>query len=465
MTDRWFLLAAVLALVAPPAAPAQPPVEPKDGKYTVPLAVDAVGPTRPALKHRLLPEPRELQSGNQVQAFYKCFFEQNHLFHNKESTDRQQKWNAAPLKDLAADKELVNYGGAAAKQAFYAARLDAVNWELTNQARSDGVGLLLPDVQQMRLLTGVLKVRARGELARGELDAATQTLQTMFALAHTFNDQPTLIGSLVGMALAMVALNEIEEFVQQPGAPNLFWPLLDLPTPFIDLRKGRDGDALFLTKEYDLLRKAVPAAAADLQAILKNMDAMGIGRSIDGKGTAERPSAYYARQAEDKDALASATERLKGFGHTADELAKLSPVQLAMMDDYAQYRANLDDFLRWTNVPSWQVPTDLGLPKRSGPFGDLLSYYPKVLHAKLRLQQVVAMLAAAEGVRAHAADHGGKLPAALDAVKLPLPADPVTGKPFLYELKDGKAIIRGTPPPGREKEPTFNRVYEVTVRR
>jgi hypothetical protein len=251
----------------------------------------------------------------------------------------------------------------------------------------------------------------------------------------------------------------------RPSAPNLFWPLLDLPTPFIDLRKGREGDMLFLTKEYDLLRKAVPAAEADLQSVLKNMDAMDIGRSIDGKGGVVRPSAYYAQQAKDKDALAAATERLKGFGYKADELAKLPPLQLVMMDDCAQYRADLDDFLKWTNVPAWQVPNDLGQRKRSGPFGELLPGYLKVIQAKLRLQQVIAMLAVAEGVRAHAADNGGQLPAALDAVKLPLPADPVTGKPFRYELHDGKGIIRGTPPPGREKEPTFNRVYEVTVRK
>ncbi len=48
---------------------------------------------------------------------------------------------------------------------------------------------------------------------------------------------------------------------------------------------------------------------------------------------------------------------------------------------------------------------------------------------------------------------------------MPLPADPTTGKPFLYELKDGKAAIRGTPPPGRENDPNYNRVYEVTARK
>jgi hypothetical protein len=456
------LLALTLAIAVFSAAPAQPPIEPKDGKYTVPLGVEAVGPARPALKYRLLPELREMQPGNQIQAFYKCFFEQNHLFHSKEENDKRQKWREAPLKDLATDKELVNYGGSAAKQAFYAARLDAVNWELTNQAKSDGVMLLLPDVQPMRMLAAVLKVRARGELARGEFDAAHHTLQTMFALARTFNEQPTLIGSLVGMALVQIALSEVEEFVQQPGAPNLFWPLIDLPAPFIDLRKGREGDTVFLTKEYDALRKAVPVPDAELRALLKPLDAL-----IDAGGSkkADRPSAYYAKQVTDRDAVAAATDRLRGAGHKADDLAKLSPLQVVMMDDFDRYRADLDDFLKWTNVPVWQLPADLDRPKRPGLFGELLPAYVKVTLAKLRVQQVIAMLATAEGVRAHAAANGGRLPEKLDAVRLPLPADPATGKPFVYEMKGGKAIIRGTPPPGRENEPTFNRVYEITVRK
>jgi hypothetical protein len=135
------------------------------------------------------------------------------------------------------------------------------------------------------------------------------------------------------------------------------------------------------------------------------------------------------------------------------------------MDDFAQYQIDLDDFLKWTNVPAWQLPADVSKKRRVGPFAELLPHYFKVVLAKFRTQQHAAMLCVAEGVRAHAADNGGKLPETLGAVKVPLPADPVTGKPFLYELKGGTATIRGTPPPGREKEASFNRVYEVTVRK
>ncbi len=462
MRCRWSLFSLAVVLAGMSVAKSQPPIEPKDGKYVVPLTVDAVGPVRPALKYRLLPDVREIQPGNQIQAFYKCFFEQNPLFHSKESTDNQQKWMAAPLKELAKEKELVNYGGSAVKQAFYAARLESVDWQLLNQSKSDGIELLLPDVQQMRMLSVVLKVRVRGELARGEFDAAIRTLQTQFALARTFNEQGTLIGHLVGIALTMIALGELEEFVQQPGAPNLFWALTDLPSPFIDLRKGIHVEKLLLSKDYDTLRKAVPMSEENLGALLKNLD------SLLGPDTkiAALPSVWFAKQAKDKAAVTAATERLADLGHKPADLAKLSALQVIVMDDYTRYDNDMDDFVKWTNVPFWQLPAEIGQRKPAvGAFGQLLPAYYKVMVAKIRLHQSVALLTVAEGVRAYAADNGGKLPAALDAVKLPLPVDPVTGKPFLYELKDGKATIRGTPAPGHEMEPSFNRVYEITVRK
>jgi hypothetical protein len=48
---------------------------------------------------------------------------------------------------------------------------------------------------------------------------------------------------------------------------------------------------------------------------------------------------------------------------------------------------------------------------------------------------------------------------------VPLPDDPFTGKPFRYNLSGATAHLRGSPPPGREKESVFNVHYEVTVQR
>src|SRR5207302_1936482 len=101
--------------------------------------------------------------------------------------------------------------------------------------RRDGIGTLLPDVQKMRSVAAALKTRVRGQVKAGDHLGAIETLRTMFALARTMEAHPTLIGTLVGLAIASIACDAAEELVQQPGCPNLFWSFTDLPAPFLSL--------------------------------------------------------------------------------------------------------------------------------------------------------------------------------------------------------------------------------------
>jgi len=48
---------------------------------------------------------------------------------------------------------------------------------------------------------------------------------------------------------------------------------------------------------------------------------------------------------------------------------------------------------------------------------------------------------------------------------VPLPPDPFTGKAFHYKLDGATAHLRGSPPPGEEKNPVYNLHFEVTIRK
>lgn len=462
MRCRWFLFAPLGVLLVGVIGSSQPTPQPKGGKLIIPVTVSPAPLPEPALKYTLLPELRETETGNQIPAFYKCFMEQHAFYRDKGMIEQREKWSAAPLAELATEKNLIGYGGSGLRQADYAARLDQVDWGILNQMKTEGIALLLPDVQQLRELTGALKVRMRGEVARKDYVAAIRTAQTMCALGRSFNEHPTLIGDLVGLAITAITLGVVEELIQQPGAPNLFWAFATLPTPFIDLRKGMQGERTWLSRDYDVLRRAEPVADADLQRLVKGTDGM---LSLAG-GVRKSAAAWYKARSGDAAAVRAAKERLVKAGHNPADLDKLPALQVVMMDDLHRYEVFRDDLAKWTNAPYRQLPPELATAKTpEGIFTELAPSGIKVFLARDRIQQRVALLQAVEAVRAYAAENGGKLPPTLAATKLPVPVDPFTGKPVVYEVKDGTAVIRGTPPANMNDVPVYNLVYEVTVRK
>ncbi len=56
-----------------------------------------------------------------------------------------------------------------------------------------------------------------------------------------------------------------------------------------------------------------------------------------------------------------------------------------------------------------------------------------VRQAQARIDQRIALLRHVEALRLYAAEHNGTLPAKLADITVPLPVDPITGKPFRYE--------------------------------
>src|SRR5205823_8341543 len=109
----------------------------------------------------------------------------------------------------------------------------------------------------------------------------------------------------------------------------------------------------------------------------------------------------------------------------------------------------------YMKFPAWQIEALIGnqqRPKDRGLFGGLVPAMLKVRRAQSRLEQRVALLRHVEAVRMYAAAHDGKLPAKLSDCPVPLPDDPLTGKPFRYEADGATAHLRG------------NVHYQVTVK-
>jgi hypothetical protein len=120
------------------------------------------------------------------------------------------------------------------------------------------------------------------------------------------------------------------------------------------------------------------------------------------------------------------------------------------------------------SLPFWQAeqlrPKDE--PEKAAVetlLGDLIPATHRVRMAQARLDQRLALLTCVEALRIYAAENGGKFPAQLEDVKLPLPVDPVTGKAFIYKLTEGTASLQGTPPAAMEKNAAYKVRYELTI--
>jgi hypothetical protein len=478
------LVFAALLLVAGRSR-AQPQPEPKDGKVVIPLALSPAVPPKPVSKYYLTPEYRDLIPGEKLSGFLKCFMEQS-IFFNKENEEKRKKWLAMPLAELpkdvreqAAIKDGIAYNPPFAGRMVFmdqAARYTRTEWNEWFNIRHDGVYTLLPEMQSLRTLGPVLQLRMRCEIKNGEFDRAAVTAKTLFGLAQMCEKHPTMIGYLVGVAIATHAVAALEEMIAQPGCPNLYWSFADLPTPVLSMRRGMEGERVFLAAQFQSLLKADhPLPEAELLKYIKQIEEIA-GMSGDGStappgGLLQTPKVRYALWSADKDRVTAARKRLIEIGGLRpDAVKQFSPLQVVLTDDFIQGDVTRDELFKWLNLPYYQtggikaVEAKIKTTEKDWLLGPL--FVPsglKVKQAETRFSQRIAYLQVIEAIRLYAHDHGNKLPPSLDAIKLPLPVDPVTGKAFSYRVKDDVAtLIGGNPSPGGA---ITNRVYELRIRK
>jgi hypothetical protein len=421
---------------------------------------------KPVLKYQLLPELKEMNPGNPLQAYLKCFMEQNNFYYNKEAVENREKWQTTPLKELPL-KEMRDYGARSLSQADYAARLDTLDWQILIPLKREGINLLLPEIQQMRRLAGALKVRFRVEIAEGRFEDAIVTAKTLFALSRHLGAHPTLIGDLVGIAVANLAIGPLEELMEQPGSPNLFWALTDLPHPFIDLRNGLQGERTIMATEFALIDDKAPMEDTQVRKVVDRLTELG--RVNEGSREPARDIGQWLDQrVKDEDHVRAARARLVASGLPADRVKSFRPIQVILVDEKLAFDSTRDEATKGMSLPFWQAE-QLGVKnvpskeKDETLLGGLIPATHRVRMAQARLDQRLALLTCVEALRIHAAENGGKFPARLEDVKLPLPTDPVTGKAFIYKLTEGTATLQGTPPAGMEKNAAYNVRYELTI--
>jgi hypothetical protein len=484
----------VIAAALPP-----PDVKWPESALVFRLAVTPAAPPVSKLRHELLPPRRDRTPGNAAVDYLRAAVllpQQPRLDPDawQAREDRLQKWNESPLDKLpvaAVKAELKPFDKAlaAADRAARAARCD---WQLPGPLTIK-THFGDPDPQALREAMRWLRYRVKGELAEGHFADAERSLQTSFQMAEHIGEGPTLIHSLVGVAIGSIAVSAAAEWGTAPGSPNLYWAIATLPDPLIDLRATAAGEAEVMANTFPAFREFEKGPASEaramelIKAMRKDLQTFGdaaawfrekptrpgagvnevIGSAL-AFALGDEPTEFEAavrRLTDDFAAVGRAPAARKWLRDRGVKGADAMPaLQAAYLASWLRYRERFDDvaaaMLLPTREAAAQARRALAATRKSveeardDPVARaLLSVVPaleRVLQSHIRVRRQVAAVRAVEAVRAHLAASGGNLPRSWDEVTVvPVPDDPLTGKPFAYSLKDGVATITAPHPKGK----------------
>ncbi len=329
--------------------------------------------------------------------------------------------------------------------------------------------VLPAELGPIQILGTGLQVRFRAEVAARRFDDAIHTGKTMFALSRHLGEHPTAIANRIGLSVAHLGLDTLGEMVQQPGCPNLYWALTDLPCPLVDLRKGIQGECTLVAAELKPIRDDVPMADDEIEAVVSRLSGvMSFAREQSGRAPRSLRSRLHAR-INDPERVASARQRLIEAGSPAGLVGKFPSSQVLLLDEKRDYEIRRDDRIKLLALTPLQIDALIDRVEAAKDGDGLLSdFLPQVVdlrRTQAALDQQIALLRHVEAIRLYAAEHEGKLPAALSEIGVPLPRDPETDKPFLYTVDGKTSHLRG--PTSREdrKDSGCQVHYEVTLQK
>ena len=424
--------------------------------------------TRPALRYQLLPPLLDRHPGNAAVHWNALSAERTAFLteYGKRGgmLEKVQEWMLIPLviraRSNCAPKNprSTSFLMACRTVLWITPRAsDSCDWQLPiREGRVYSISL--PEAQITRMWGDMLAAKVHGEVADMKYADAVRTLQTGFALARHAAQGPTLVHGLIGTAIAGRMTNQVEQFVQRPGAPNLYWALASLPSPLIDFRAAYEfemnGFVLHFTELQGLDKKTM--SKEEWAALLGRFthDFFTFSTFI---GNVNAPGCPGPSELSCMGKMLLGYPRAKKYlidrGRAKAEVEAMPQAQVVLLYTLAFYEELRDNVFKCMYLPYPQANialqrTEADLKRRRDEelipiAGMLLSSASSVKEAETRMQWIIARLRVLEALRIYAAAHDGKLPDQLgDIHEVPVPVNPFDDQPFTYR-RDGNHALLG----------------------
>ncbi len=447
---------------------------------TAELSLTPKAEAKPALKHKFIADDFELQDGNAAIFYLKAmgFLEQNRA-RDLLSETRKKAWETAQEKgedvsnyppyswlDMApkelpveAVKQYLSLLSFQPRHLAEAARRRSFSLDRNIRQVASPASILIPDIQIMRELSRNQSLRCRIAIAEGRVDDAIAILGQQYAMAKHLGHDEFLVSSLVGAVAAGIAYEDAIYLLQLPSTPNLYWAFSSLPNPIIDMKSALAFERQMFFEEIKLLR--------DVDETPRNA---GYWQDFIERIFPQVQNLYLMAMAKDQETslesfimtIGAAYPGAKRYliedvGMVRDKVESFTTAQTFFLAVKRFYEQSLDEHFKWNSIPFAEATANSqyrNLDTRtqadcdrigwaSLPTSAFLPNFRAAKNAQQRAQQSIAMLQTVEAIRMHGAANGDKLPSSLDNLIVPVPVDPFTGKPLMYELNGDKAVLTG----------------------
>jgi hypothetical protein len=410
-----------------------------------------VPPPTPALKYELLfDDTLDCRPGNAAMLYLDSIL----LLGPDGAAKAQKAEDAYEAKDMASFDSLADSldHRALLGELDLAGRCEDCNWGAP--LREMGYGTLLPHLNPLRDLARMLEVRALRQIEQGKVDDALATLRLGYELSDKVGREPVVISGLVSVGIAALMDQCLEQLMNRPDAPNLYWALSEFPGKKPVMRRASDIERmLWPTSVGASLAKA--NAGEDLsddewRAVFDYTEGavQSFGSSTTGHARLPDPvkdtSPELMRQAREQYALSHQM--------TPEQAGEIDPIIVIGRFYFQQYRIAGDDMFKLQGLayPVLLVKSaecDLRVARLlheqpANPFLQMLPSLHRAGRTFARIDRQLAALTAVEAIRSYAAANGGELPSQLaDITDTPVPLNPATGKPFEYRVNNGTATL------------------------
>lgn len=312
------------------------------------------------------------------------------------------------------------------------------------------------ELQDLRILSRMLSIKARLEMSEGRIADAVKTIQTNFKIGYDVGKSKLVVGDLVGFSIQRAAAKNVLEIIQQTDCPNLYWQLAGWFVTKVECR-----DSILLDLELILDRRKLKTLDDPLSQRLTEEqwrkqlfsdfeNVWNLTSTVDPKASQAMITGLLMR------GYPIAKKALLDAGMDEATVTSMPVIQVIAAYEYDLYREFLDEARKLDFLPLHEVlntcehlegvietqfesfkPGASILPL-TGAQMPAISY---AFQAECRSHNQIAALQIVEAIRSHVGDTG-KFPAALGDIKnLPLPNNAFSGEPFHYEKTERGANL------------------------